>query len=206
VLGDDAERARLKKRHDEILASYQGFHRTATAYNAAMMGAGYAALFTIWNGTRHRLPDHAVLLSGALLGVSLMIYVLFELGKMAAWGSNAHEFSDLTEKAYTTADFERRWAEAQARQNRAITIANKFQPLAFWGSVITGFAAATLLAYAAFAGPLGLPTWTMNHGPHRTSSCREPCIAVAGREGVASIVPRAVPAAISSRVGNEARR
>src|SRR5688500_16100420 len=47
----------------------------SSGYNQIVVLGGYAGFFTIWSGTAGFLPRWLVLTSGALMGLSLIVYV-----------------------------------------------------------------------------------------------------------------------------------
>lgn len=73
-------------RPDEVRERAQAFFEAAAAYQSRMLEAssgynqivvlgGYAGFFTIWSATAAELPRWLVLVSGALMGLSLIVYV-----------------------------------------------------------------------------------------------------------------------------------
>ncbi|MEZ9418808.1 hypothetical protein AB4347_13820 [Vibrio breoganii] len=54
----------------------------ANSYSNVIIAAGYVGFFTLWSSIKKDLPDWAVLSSGALILLSLMVFIGFELYKM----------------------------------------------------------------------------------------------------------------------------
>ena len=54
----------------------------ANSYSNVIIAAGYVGFFTLWSSIKKDIPDWAVLTSGALILLSLMIFIGFELYKM----------------------------------------------------------------------------------------------------------------------------
>ena len=51
----------------------------ATNYTKVVLGLGYGGFFALWSGTRQHLPPRAVMLSALLIGISLTLYIAFEV-------------------------------------------------------------------------------------------------------------------------------
>lgn len=56
---------------------------TAMTYSKAMLGLGYGGFFALWAGTKSHLGPRSVLWSALLIGISLFLYIVFELTQVA---------------------------------------------------------------------------------------------------------------------------
>jgi hypothetical protein len=73
----------------EATASYQSrMLEASSGYNQVVVLAGYAGFFAIWSATADDLPRWVVLLSGALMGVSLAVYVAWVVYSMVMMRSH----------------------------------------------------------------------------------------------------------------------
>jgi hypothetical protein len=129
-------------------ADYQSrIFDASTAYNQLIVIGGYAAFFGVWSGFSKDLDRTVVLSSGALILISLTVYVswtvfgMFQLGRrnieaMASFGQGVDGFEERIQAV-----------EVAAQQRSAIMF--KFWRPVVLISGLTGFAAAALLGGAA---------------------------------------------------------
>jgi hypothetical protein len=66
---------------------------TAMTYSKTMLGLGYGGFFALWAGTKSHLGARTVLWSAALIGISLFLYVVFELTQTAVVSAAALAFT-----------------------------------------------------------------------------------------------------------------
>lgn len=116
----------------------------ANAYSKVIVGLGYGALLAIWSGTKQVLPQRLLIASGLLVMVSLVVYVLYEVGQMAVntWGY-AKWHSDVEAGGLSVAL--RRNGD---RQKKLVRPLFKIWVVALIISLLTGLGAAGILAYA----------------------------------------------------------
>jgi hypothetical protein len=64
-------------------------YEKANSYSRVIVGLGYAALLTVWSGTRQLMTERHLLASALLILVSLLAYVVFEICQMLfnSWAS-----------------------------------------------------------------------------------------------------------------------
>ena len=129
-------------------ADYQSrMFDASTAYNQLIVIGGYAAFFGVWSAFAKDLSRTVTLSSGALILVSLIVYVswtvvgMFQLGRrnMEAIASFAEGVEGFEERIH---------AVEIAGQQRSRSMLKFWRPVVFT-SGLTGFAAATLLGGAA---------------------------------------------------------
>ena len=126
------------------------------SYTAVVTGAGYAGLLAIWGGLRDHLDKGALLWSAALIGVSLVSFISWEMVKAYLSQIGAETFYQVVTDKFWTADFERASGAAHYAHNEKVRAANQLQPISFWLSTVTGFLAAGILAWAAVVAATGL--------------------------------------------------
>ena len=151
---EDAEK--LKHRYIEY---HKALYGSAAAYDNAVILAGFAGFFALWAGTADDIPRFARLLTVALMGISLMVYIASVVGQMLLrqhhlewrWGELFGKFPG------DASSFNAAW-EAIGREYEERL--GKLKPWllgAFWTSLIFGFTAALTLAYNALGVDFGWP-------------------------------------------------
>lgn len=78
----DRERKQVEQNVAVIKEIISHTYSKANSYSNVIIAAGYVGFFTLWSGIKKDIPDWAVLTSGALILLSLMIFIGFELYKM----------------------------------------------------------------------------------------------------------------------------
>jgi hypothetical protein len=122
-------------------------HTYTMAYTTLVTSAGYAGFFTTWAFTKDLLSPRLVLWSGALITVSLMTFVGFELYRGYHMSRSLWRLASLAE-AEDEETFQRRAAENfKANQGMNVRMQRTWT-WCWWGSVVTGLAAGLLLLAA----------------------------------------------------------
>jgi hypothetical protein len=149
--------ATLKQRMDDYIKSQLQLFDRAEAYSKALILAGYAGLFGVWSFAKDALTPRATEWVACLVGVSLLIYVTWEIVAMIYRVSVHSKFNMLIHK--TPADFFQALddfnREARSRMVRDI----RAWRLTLGATVLFGYAGALLLLYNAAAKLFGLFTW-----------------------------------------------
>ncbi|WP_320151118.1 hypothetical protein [uncultured Tolumonas sp.] len=65
----------------------------ANTYSNFIIAAGYVGFFSLWSSIKPDLPEWAILSSGCLILVSLLIFIGFELYKMISAAIQMHKVS-----------------------------------------------------------------------------------------------------------------
>ncbi|WP_318504756.1 hypothetical protein [Photobacterium leiognathi] len=78
----DREREQVEQSVAAIKEIISHTYSKANSYSNVIIAAGYVGFFTLWSGIKKDIPDWAVLTSGALILLSMMIFIGFELYKM----------------------------------------------------------------------------------------------------------------------------
>lgn len=134
----------------EAAAAYQSrMLEASSSYNQIVVLAGYAGFFTIWSATADDLPRWLVLLSGALMGISLIVYVGWTVIGMILLRSQMQRLLDALNDG-PDGYLER----VQAAEAKGAVASNKlmrwWKPV-LWAAGVPAAVAAILLAVAAFA-------------------------------------------------------
>lgn len=145
----DARISRLVTRHAEAQAK-------AKEYTNFVIVAGYAAFFALWSGVASDLPSQPRCASAALIGVSLLVFIGWEITTMVARDAADRPFDDICYDVYPTDDFEGRWERAAAAAARIHNRYRKAWPWVLGVSIVTGLGGAAILTGTAAAKGLGL--------------------------------------------------
>lgn len=147
-----AERAK-----ERIIEIQSRIYERGMAYTNLIMIAGCASAFAIWNITRPQLPPATTIVVATFLGLSLIVFVFFEVYKMAVMTSHFYKFGRTLAAAKSSNDFLVRHAafEKNLHEN---SMAFKYAWIfCLWFCVITALAALTILVYNFFV--LLVPSW-----------------------------------------------
>jgi hypothetical protein len=155
--GHELDDNKMKERMDAAVKSQIQIFDRAQAYSNAIVVAGYAGIFGVWTFTKGTLTPHATDLIAILIGVSLLLYISWEIYSMVIRAVTANRYFKLISKSpmeyfKLAAEY-----EADARSVSAHT-------MVIWKSILfptigTAYLGALLLLYNAAARMLGLPQW-----------------------------------------------
>lgn len=148
---------------DEVRERAQAFFEAAAAYQSRMLEAssgynqivvlgGYAGFFAIWSGTAAALPRWLVLVSGALMGFSLIVYVGWTIYGMIVRASHMQRMMDEIKKG--PEGFLPRVQAAEAKGAIAVNHYMRFWKPVLWAACAPALVAACLLAGGAFLSVL----------------------------------------------------
>jgi hypothetical protein len=136
----------------KALAVQKEMYTLGQGYNQVILAAGYAAFLTLWAKMASAMPRHVVLLSGALFGCSLFIFVAYHIAQMLsralpvlAMGKKLHAASSTLEKLLAFEEY-----EAAALKNMAWAI--KLWPFALILGVGLAATSAMMIIGSAFWG------------------------------------------------------
>lgn len=79
-------------------------------YGNAMLLIGYGGFFALWSSTAGDMPKGWFGLSGLLMGLSLLLFVTWELAKTAASSYKSTKGADVTETNKVLSTMDRLWA------------------------------------------------------------------------------------------------
>lgn len=133
----------------EALGSYHSrLLEASSGYNQIVVLGGYAGFFTIWAATSTDLPRWLVLLTGGLIGSSLIVYVGWTVANMIMMRSHMQRMMD--EIAKGEEGFLER---VQAAETKSIAASNKlmrFWKPVLWTAGLPALAGSALLTGGAF--------------------------------------------------------
>ena len=124
------------------------------------MVGGYAGAFTIWGNAKAQLPAKANVLIALLLGVSLVVFVFYQVYKMAAHVSHFRRVRVLLRDGLPLQEFFDKYNKLD-QEAKKLTLQSgvMVSTLCFWFCVIPAMIALGLLFYNFVASLLGLPMW-----------------------------------------------
>ncbi len=149
ITADRAEELKREERLGKLTIRYKEETEYGARYVNVLLVAGYAAFFALWGGMADKLPKFPVLLSGAMMSLSLISFVAWEVLGMIKGSISGVRFLNITASGFPP-DFERRWAAAARLGARDHARYMRFWPLSLGFSITTGFGGAALLCGAAF--------------------------------------------------------
>lgn len=123
----------------------------ASAYDNAVVIAGYAAFFALWAGASDDISRNCRLITAALMGSSLVFYIIWQVLQMLIRQKFEFEKAGIFEFA---ADFERfnlAWMEIDQRHQVATLRLIRYWPVTFVPSLVLGLIGGMTLAYNALA-------------------------------------------------------
>ncbi|HIF6000393.1 TPA: hypothetical protein ACX3F9_002449 [Vibrio parahaemolyticus] len=123
----------------EVVAHVYG---KANSYSNVIIAAGYVGFFTLWSSLKSDLPQWAILSSGALILLSLMTFIGFELYKMISVSVQMHRVSKRLQRPdMTTLD------EIQRIEQKSALISARVWVFTVIPTVLSGFGAGLILLY-----------------------------------------------------------
>lgn len=133
----------------EALGSYHSrLLEASSGYNQIVVLGGYAGFFTIWAAIASDLPRWLVLLTGGLIGVSLIVYVGWTVSSMIMMRSHMQRMIDEIAKG-----LEGFLERAQAAETKSIAASHKlmrFWKPVLWAAGLPALIGSILLAVSAF--------------------------------------------------------
>jgi len=114
------------------------------SYSRVIIGLAYAGLLAIWSATKQVLPERLLVWSGLFIILSILAYVVFEVGQMIFYTWMSWKYSDDTQKRglpVALSEFEKREKGYRASQFLVWLITLMI-------AALTGFGAAGILIYA----------------------------------------------------------
>ena len=106
-----------------ILINGEIFEKAAAYDNVIMIG-GFAAFYATWSGAVSLLERWAVLWSGALISVSLTLYICWHIYSMVVRQIGQRRFATVIQTSTDPIAFEAAWqkAELQLRKDNAVML------------------------------------------------------------------------------------
>jgi hypothetical protein len=153
---DDEAAEKRKDRIIEIQSKL--FDRAATYANLILIG-GYAGAFTIWNSTRAQLSPRMNIVIALLLGISLAVFIFFEVYKMTRNAIHTRRIAEILTTATSSRDFLDKVGAADRRASVESIRATAVWRACLAISVLTAILAIFLLFYNFFALVIGSDPW-----------------------------------------------
>jgi hypothetical protein len=114
------------------------------SYSRVIIGLAYAGLLAVWSATKQVLPERLLVASGLLVIISILAYVVFEVGQMLFFTWMAWRYADaITKKGVALA-----LSEVERREERTRAPLLLSWLIMFVIAAIAGFGAAGILIYA----------------------------------------------------------
>lgn len=93
-MADDPD---LREFYDSLLSYQSKALENSAAYNQVIILAGYAAFFAVWSTVADQIPQWVMLLSGALMVISVIVYVGWTVvGMVVLQSYNARMVAELS--------------------------------------------------------------------------------------------------------------
>jgi len=146
----------ILRRNTILMERFDREVNISKSYTTVVTGAGYAGLLAIWSGLRDHVDKYSLLYSAALIAVSLVVFIVWEMVKSGQSQRASVVLEQVVQEKFFTSEFEVAAGAAQARHIAETRSVNRFQPLIFWLSTVTGFGAAGILIWAAVVAATGL--------------------------------------------------
>jgi hypothetical protein len=151
--GDDEQRLKeiegeLRLRKDILLEIQSAQFGHAAHYAAVIVFGGYAALFTVWSLTKQFMDARASFWTGMLIGISVLLFVSFEIFKTFASAGVRTKQTALLNTASTAAELEEgiKRIRREANEFNSMVLIPIWLPI-FILTVVTGVGAAGILIY-----------------------------------------------------------
>jgi hypothetical protein len=145
---DAAEQQKMEKVRQQLIDRLHRTSESMAAYTVVVIFGAFAAIFTIWSYTKDYLGEWATYWVGALLGTSIMVFVAFEVFKVAATGFSSVKVVELLNKDLSPSDFfiqQKALVKKQSEFNQLVNI--PIWKAALFITVVTGFGAAGILMF-----------------------------------------------------------
>ena len=159
---EEAQRKQAEKLKEHYVEYHSSLYSTAATYDNAVILGGFAAFFALWAGTADDIPRLARLITVALMGVSLMLYMAVTIGQMLHRQFHLEwKRGDLFDRfGSDPVRFNEEWVKLDKIWQ--IQVGRMMRPasLASFASIGFGFAAALILTYNALGVAFGWPVLT----------------------------------------------
>ena len=129
-------------------------------YNNVIVLAGYGAFFAIWSQVAPDIGKSARALSGGLMAISLISYVIWTVYEMLLNARTIERVAACFEYANQPQRFEKEWVATQLNAKKLIERSNRFVWLpTFIVSLLFGLIGGSVLGYNALALVMEMPLW-----------------------------------------------
>lgn len=137
----------------------QLFDKASTYSNLIMVG-GYAGAFTVWGNVKAQLPANANMSVALCLGVSLSIFIFYQVFKMAAHVRHFRKVRALLSEELSLPDFFQKYNDLDLQSRKATLRSGVFvSTFCFVACVAPALIALAILFYNFCAALIGFPMW-----------------------------------------------
>jgi 4-amino-4-deoxy-L-arabinose transferase-like glycosyltransferase len=147
-----------KKRQAAVIDVNAKLFDKGQSYSNIIILAGYAGAFAIWTNTKSSLPAKANIAIAALLGLSLCVFVLFEIYNMF----RRHNVSNRYAKLLNVTSDKEFFENFQTYMDAEHASLSRLMPawrIALVFTIVPALMAVALLFYNYFAILIGWPPW-----------------------------------------------
>jgi hypothetical protein len=147
----------LKERMDNVVKSQLQVFERAQAFSNAMILAGYAGIFGLWSLSKDALTRTTIDVVALLVGVSLIIYVTWEIYGMIMRANSGFRFQKLIGKQ--PAEFFKLAVDYDTEQRKIGARVAVHWRFAVIPSIVLAYIGALILIYNFAANLLGMRLW-----------------------------------------------
>jgi len=140
---------------EKIIGLHKELYGAGATYENVVIVLGYGAFFAIWAATAPHLPRVAVLVAGALIGTSVLLYVVFQIAQLTWRILATARFAPVIRSGAVGDDFLRLYRAVEVDVERQGQLFMLAWPFIFLPSLITGVSAALMIIGSAFWGVVG---------------------------------------------------
>ncbi len=149
VTGTDLDDERRARHLDRVVAANAATFKGAQDYTNFIIVGGYAAFFALWSGMAKDIPALWRLGSGTCIGLSLILFIGWELFGIRHRMKSGTRFADVLKIEGYPEDFEDRWDKVVAQNGRDSFWYLRIWPWVFAPAVVLGLTGAVMLTVSA---------------------------------------------------------
>lgn len=149
-----------EKRRDILLEVSATSYERGTAYSNLIILAGYAGSFSVWALVKDDdiLSPRATAAVGTFLGLSLLVFVTFEIWKMIELSNRGIRVGTILRRKQSAEAFLRELAEfCRSEQEQDLTVSASWWMANVWAAIIFAAPGITILFYSMLAPTMGWP-------------------------------------------------
>lgn len=146
-MNSDEINAAAEKAKDRIIEIQASLFSKSAAYTNLILLGGYAGAFTIWGNTKAQLSANANVSIAGLLTISLAVFILFEVFKMARQAFHFRSAAALIRLAKTPQEFLSLWASFEQETLKKGLLDHTVWVVCLGICVVTAVLATTIMLY-----------------------------------------------------------
>ena len=132
----------------ELLDRQTQIFDKALNYTRVVLGVGYGGFFVLWSGTRHYLPVRSVIRSAMLIGISLFLYIAYEVLQAGWFSYLAIKFAKAAASANSAVQVATALEQSSKAMNRGNRVIAILWAIAYIGALLSGFGGVAVLIVA----------------------------------------------------------